>query len=76
STNPVVDDIPESWPEGVTLLLTVLVLPGPVPAAVRTRRALKALLRAFGLRLLDLRDAPPEPPAKDGQKPQGRQNRR
>jgi hypothetical protein len=45
--------------------------PGPVPAEVRLRRALKDLLRSFGPRVVSVEDVREEPPVrydKDGQR--------
>lgn len=41
---------------------------GP-PPAVRVRRLLKAALRQFGLRCVDLRDFPPDPVARENRGP-------
>lgn len=39
--------------------LTLLPLPDAVPATIRLRRALKCLLRSFGLKCVRIEDAPP-----------------
>lgn len=44
----------DRWPD---LVLTLRVRSATIPPAVRVRKALKALLRAYGLRCLEIRDA-------------------
>lgn len=43
--------------ETSTFVLTILVTGGPVPAAVRLRRLLKAMLRGYGAHCLAIRPA-------------------
>jgi hypothetical protein len=50
-----IDDFGPTW-----FLLRPLPGWGGVPASVRMRRALKCLLRGFGIRCEAMRDAPPE----------------
>ncbi|MBV9126337.1 MAG: hypothetical protein JO112_23560 [Planctomycetes bacterium] len=50
-------------------LVRLKALPGPVPGPIRLRKFLKAALRSFGLKCLDVSEVPPpgepeEPPTR------------